>query len=98
MLIINHSAIVQGYPIHRFILSMYVEKHIEGKVTVAMEKAATEYLKQVTDNELELVFNTYKQQEELVDIEFNNGMDDCAAIWQHIYQTNLFKKLKNKYK
>ncbi|CUB51677.1 hypothetical protein BN2127_JRS10_01196 [Bacillus subtilis] len=83
----------------KLMLQIYAEKHIDTVAAVkATVYAAYEYLRTVSDEELERVLIQYTQEEKIEAITFSNFEEECRLIFTYIFKSQQFIDLEFGYK
>lgn len=68
------------------------------EVIKAVRFAHYEYLKQLTDEELEGFLLRYMKESQMDAITLTDWQKDCATVWSYIYETEKYKLLEFDYK
>lgn len=83
----------------KLMLQIYAEKHIDTDAAVkATVYAAYEYLRTVSDEELEAVLIQYTKEENIEAITFSDSEEECRLIFTYIFKTQQFIDLEFDYK
>lgn len=77
----------------RLTMDMYAEK-LEGHHTKAIQFARYEYLRTMTDDELESHLSRYVDEEKIEEITLQDWEKDCSYLFQYIYETERYKALE----
>lgn len=80
----------------RLIMDMYAES-IEGLHTKAVQFARYEYLRTMTDEEIEVLLERYSKEQEITVITLKNWRKDCDFLFQYLYESDRFKELEFKF-
>ncbi|UYX56268.1 hypothetical protein M3Y14_34030 (plasmid) [Bacillus thuringiensis] len=80
-------------------LQIYAEKHFDTNDAIkSTVYAVYEYLRTVTDEELERVLILYTQEEKIEAITFSNFEEECKLIFTYIFKSQQFIDLEFGYK
>lgn len=77
----------------RLVMGMYAEK-LEGKHTKAVQFARYEYLRTMTDEELESHLYRHVSENEIEEITLEDWQSDCSHLFRYIYETERYKALE----
>lgn len=80
----------------RLVLDRYAEE-LEGKHTKAIQFARYEYLRTLTDDELEGFLYRYVAEEKLDAITLKDWKKDCEFIFRYIYESERYKAIEFKF-
>ena len=84
--------------ITRTLLQSYVEKFVQGKFYKAKQFACYEFLRTMTDEELEGMLLQYVKDNNLEYITFKKPWEESALIFEYIYKSDRYRKLEFDYK
>lgn len=80
----------------RLVLNRYAEE-LEGKHTKAIQFARYEYLRTLTDNELEGFLHRYMEEEKLESITLEDWKKDSEYLLGYVYETERYQALELKF-
>jgi len=77
----------------RLVMDMYAEK-LEGEHTKAVQFARYEYLRTMTDDELQALLERFIDEQNINAITLEDWQSDCSHLFRYIYETERYKALK----
>ncbi|QDS32499.1 hypothetical protein [Brevibacillus brevis] len=80
--------------ITKTLLQSYVEKFVQGKFYKAKQFACYEFLRTMTDEELEGMLKQYMKDHSIECITFEKAWEECALIFEYVYKSERYKGLE----
>lgn len=80
----------------RLVMDMYAES-LEGQHAKAVQFARYEYLRTVTDDEIEVLLERYRDEQGITVITLKDWKKDCGFLFEYIYESDRYKEIEFKF-